>query len=1668
VSTACPDGTQCNGAGKCAPTCLPGTTLCGDGECHDLTTDNADCGACSTTMVSTRCPDGTQCNGAGVCAPTCLPGTRLCGDGKCHDLTTDNANCGACSTAGASTACPDGTQCNGAGVCAPTCLPGTTLCGDGKCHDLRTDNADCGACSTATVSTACTDGNACSGGLCLPTCLPGTTLCGDGKCHDLTTDNANCGACSTAAVPTDCGPGTRCSGSACGVACGTGSTLCPDGRCHDLSDDSGNCKTCGNACPTGQLCQASACVPLEPSSCAELHALEPSLPDGDYPLYLGNDASKPYTAHCTGMTTATPATYLTLINTGATANASGYTAGGATGTTTVLTLWTRVRFDPATLTIDNSDYTFSSSTGFVNHENTTQVPYGVARDCRSNFSMTGNAYLDLRGLPFTIVNNWATNGFNPGGVQTFTSTSQVAHITGGGFCGWDAPNGNGDSVAARNGGPGELKLVYQSGLCGASVYTCSGTCVDPSRDNANCGACGTVCGTSATCVAGACAVNCGSGLMACSSQCINPATDPDHCGACATVCAATNVSTRACVSGLCFPTCTSGFADCDGNPQNGCETTANTVAHCGTCAPCPSGPNTVASCASGTCGLTCVAGYRPVSSPINATTGCTDINECTNGTNNCSPNATCTNTAGSFTCACNVGFTGNGVTCTDINECTSGANNCSANATCTNTPGGFTCACKPGYSGNGFTCNDIDECAANPCSSHATCTNTPGSFTCTCNAGYSGNGITCNDINECLTNTCSPNASCVNTPGNFTCTCKAGFSGNGLSCAPGSGLRFWVRADAGVTTGATFTWADQSGNNDNVSISTAGLQPQLVTNVINGLPVVRFSGGQRLESAATAFNFGTGDLTWFHVSSLSGAVSGKHQVFGTLQNGGTFSGITAGYGSAGNQAYGMFRQATDNFIVDPTPVTFNAFNILDARRLSAAVTINLNGGMVASGTSTDSLGGGTMTVGAERTGGAEFMLGDIAEILVYNGALSDADRTAVESYLSGRYAITVGHSIGGTVSGLGAGQSVVLQNNGGDNTTVSSNTTFTFPTLVADGAAYNVTAIPPPGDGCFVTNGSGTATASVSNVAVTCGPASCLSIHRADPTLPSAVYTIHPQNIAPFDVFCDMVADGGGWAKILQIAGSAYTPNVAAVGTIAVANVPAFAKLSDAQVNAIGGAGTSKLYRLKGTQSPANLYVSTANSFNDLDRSSGLNTATGPLSFCEAPSYPCPLVAAPNVVPFLDTYSWKGSNAVDDSCDRYFDDVRGNPDCWNPSNAAQRCVNAGVSCGAGYPLINSLTIWVREQLPVPLFEEQFEGLNGGSTGLQCSTNDTVYAFADLPNWTKAGTNALHGVQWWTAGSDKALQLFDSNSLIMNTGVPANLAGAVYQVSFLGGPANWASCPQGTQAGDFVTIDVLRADGSTLKSFNYGPPAWSGTEVLTPFAFTYTGDGSGLVRLRITDPLAVNRLAAAIDDLAIYGPGATSCQAIHQYNPTLPDGMYTIYINGVATPAFCDMTSSGGGWTQVLDQDVTVAPSYQPNATWLAGVNPNNPNSGQYSILPQMANLKSGTNYEFRIDWPTAPATGSVQWTQVENPITAPQTPTISNVIENPPGQQGCGTFRGLAQSTGGQPAALHGDSNFGGCWWWAIGTSAQYGVGIPGYYNPGGTSGTIRARLWVR
>jgi hypothetical protein len=78
------------------------------------------------------------------------------------------------------------------------------------------------------------------------------------------------------------------------------------------------------------------------------------------------------------------------------------------------------------------------------------------------------------------------------------------------------------------------------------------------------------------------------------------------------------------------------------------------------------------------------------------------------------------------------------------------------------------------------------------------------------------------------------------------------------------------------------------------------------------------------------------------------------------------------------------------------------------------------------------------------------------------------------------------YTVGGTISGLSS--TVVLQNNGSDNLSLSNNGNFTFLTPIAEGSTYNVTVLTQPvAQTCTVTNGSGTMGGSnVTNVSLSC------------------------------------------------------------------------------------------------------------------------------------------------------------------------------------------------------------------------------------------------------------------------------------------------------------------------------------------------------------------------------------------------------------------------------------------------------------------------------------------------------------------------------------------------------------------------------------------------------
>lgn len=112
---------------------------------------------------------------------------------------------------------------------------------------------------------------------------------------------------------------------------------------------------------------------------------------------------------------------------------------------------------------------------------------------------------------------------------------------------------------------------------------------------------------------------------------------------------------------------------------------------------------------------------------------CGDVNECSPGSSFCSANSFCSNSAGSYRCMCNEGFTGDGKTCWDIDECVTNTHNCSSSHKCVNSIGSFKCECI-GADCFGFA----GDCALNPsmCGMNGICNNTKFGTVCSCRDGY--------------------------------------------------------------------------------------------------------------------------------------------------------------------------------------------------------------------------------------------------------------------------------------------------------------------------------------------------------------------------------------------------------------------------------------------------------------------------------------------------------------------------------------------------------------------------------------------------------------------------------------------------------------------------------------------------------------------------------------------------------------------------------------------------------------------------------------------------------------------------------------------------------------------------------------------------------------------
>jgi hypothetical protein len=464
--------------------------------------------------------------------------------------------------------------------CVGVSCPSDQTCGDNGCRSSIIGQEELAPYDPAQIRRA--DGGV-DGGT-LDACVPSDEICNqaDDDCDrtvdegfDLRTDMRNCGACGNACDPSPELGSSACEAGVCVLRCDLGQEDCngliEDGCETDLSQP-GTCGRCDLACasgtpfcqekPTGYECVESC---LDGTTDCSGACVDPT----SDPRHCGG---------CGRRCTAPP-------------NAVATCMGGACS----------FECDPGFADCDGRAENGCESTlrdlANCGRCGATCVRPGGVASCE-----TGTCQLvacdPLRG---------DCDGNPANGCEEDLSTPARC-----GTCSNACPTGVANGTVACQAGRCVVACTTGFGDCDGMLST---GCEASVATTSACGTCGVACSDpTPLCapVAGGfrCTSDCAT--TTCGSSCVDTATDPRHCGRCDNACPTAMNAVASCTGGTCGLTCASGFGDCDTNLGTGCEVTLGSSAeHCGRCGnACTAPPNAIATCASGTCGFRCRAGFE--------------------------------------------------------------------------------------------------------------------------------------------------------------------------------------------------------------------------------------------------------------------------------------------------------------------------------------------------------------------------------------------------------------------------------------------------------------------------------------------------------------------------------------------------------------------------------------------------------------------------------------------------------------------------------------------------------------------------------------------------------------------------------------------------------------------------------------------------------------------------------------------------------------------------------------------------------------------------------------------------------------------------------------------------------------------------------------------------
>ena len=640
--------------------------------------------------------------------------------------------------------------------------------------------------------------------------------------------------------------------------------------------------------------------------------------------------------------------------------------------------------------------------------------------------------------------------------------------------------------------------------CTNGQSLCGAVCVDETSDGTNCGGCGNTCAAGQMCNMGTCASSCSSALVQCGSSCIDTQGDAKNCGGCGVACATGLV----CTGGMCALTCETGETMCT---SGGAPIVSD--GGIGDAGDADAGDADAATATDG--GMTPVVSYC-----IDAHS---DRNNCGGCGIQCTAGQVCSGGVCSLTCA--PGFVICNGTCVDPS---SSRSYCGATAGCGVMDGDAgTDAAVDGGSSAGSVCGSGQVCSMGTCQA-------------TCGTGL----VNCNGV--CVDPRSNPNY-CGATPG-----CGVGAGGAGTICTVGQ-----VCAGNGVCQTSCGVDQVQCGNecidpsNSNVACGATGN----CTNVGVGNSAGKVCpGGQVCSSGSCAASCATGEALCGGVcvngqtdSTRCGAAGNCSNV-GMGNSAGTAcaTGLvcTGGSCSITCQANQVLCGST---CIDPTTnLTFCGANGnctndgvgMDTKGLPCPMgqvcsnktcQTQCTGVLTACGDvcvneSTDNQNcgacgnicpGGTVCVGktctAICTGTLKVCNNACVDEQDDPGHCGSCTPCTVEAQVSATDCRSGSCAIGLCKTGF-----------------ADCNGTYT------DGCEVNKQTDAKNCGGC----GNVCATNQNCSAGTCAYSTSCATYLAANPGAADGVYTIKPTGVAtPFQVYCDMTRDSGGWTLILKAAG---------------------------------------------------------------------------------------------------------------------------------------------------------------------------------------------------------------------------------------------------------------------------------------------------------------------------------------------------------------------------------------------------------------------------------------------------------------------------------------------------------------------------------------------------